>query len=77
MGAIVSFFQDCAEIITAVIDFVVNLIKSLIQFFMMIPTMIKYLTESIAYLPGPLLLFATMSITISVIFLTIGRGKSN
>lgn len=77
MGAIISFFTDIAEIISSVIDFLINLVKSLIEFITMIPTMVKFVTESIAYLPGALLVFASMSITISVIFLMIGRGKSN
>ena len=66
----VNYFKD---IISAIFAFVQSLITGLIQVFKAIPSAIQMLTQSIGYLPSTLAVFATLTITISVIYLVIGR----
>lgn len=77
MSWIINFFKSLWDTITALIDLVINLVSGLFQFIANLPTFISYLTKTIAILPGWLLPFCTISITVSVLFIILGRGKSN
>ena len=70
----VEFFQGIADVIGSLINLVISLIKGLIQLIGLIPTAVQSLTLSIGILPSILVAFATATITISVIFIIVGRN---
>jgi|GEM_PF-5639893 len=57
-----------------IIDFVIQLVTGLIQLLMLIPKCIEMLTGSMLFLPPFLLAFSTATITVSVIFIIVGRN---
>lgn len=55
------------------LDFVGFLIEGLAELLLMIPSAFTMLTYSIGFLPSVLLAFASVAITISIVFLIINR----
>lgn len=66
LKSILGFFET-------LLDFVGFLIQGLAQLFLMIPSSFVMLTYSIGFLPTVLLAFASIAITISIVFLIINR----
>lgn len=66
LKSILGFFET-------LLDFVGFLITGLAQLFLMIPSSFAMLTYSIGFLPTVLLAFASIAITISIVFLIINR----
>lgn len=56
-----------------ILDFVEYLVSGLVQLLAMIPSAFALLTYSIGYLPSVLLAFAAVAITLSIVFLILGR----
>lgn len=56
-----------------ILDFVEYLVTGLVQLLAMIPSAFAMLTYSIGYLPSVLLAFAAVAITLSIVFLILGR----
>lgn len=77
MQKILDAFQQFFSFLDTLVKFVVNFIESIIQFLKMLPSCISMLMDSIAYLPSQVMVFATISITVSVIFIIVGRGRTN
>lgn len=77
MQKILDAFQQFFSFLETLVKFVVNFIESIIQFLGMLPSCISMLMDSIAYLPSHVMVFATISITVSVIFIIVGRGRTN
>lgn len=75
MNYIIDFLKELGSFFQTLIDMVVNLIQQLITFVMLIPVGVNMLITSVGYLPSILIVFATLSITISVIYLVLGRGQ--
>lgn len=75
MTYIIDFLKELGEFFHTLIDIVVNLIHQLITFVMLIPVGVNMLITSVGYLPSILIVFATLSITVSVIYLVLGRGQ--
>ena len=75
MNYIIDFLKELGSFFQTLIDMVVNLIQQLITFVMLIPVGVNMLITSVGYLPSVLIVFATLSITISVIYLVLGRGQ--
>lgn len=71
---VIDFFQGLIDIITSLINLVISLVKGLIQLISLIPSAVHMLTMSIGVLPSILVGFATATITISVIFIIVGRN---
>lgn len=69
----VEFFKSAIDFFSMLGHAVEYLIKGLIQLLTMIPSAFTMLTYSIGYLPSVLLAFAAVAITISIVFLIIGR----
>lgn len=67
------FFESVINFLGTVADLVKYLITGLAQLFMMIPSAFAMLTYSIGYLPSVLLAFAAVAITISIVYLIVGR----
>ena len=68
-----NFFDWIVETVSSLVEFLWTLIKGLIQLISLIPTAVNMLTNSIGILPSILVAFATATITISVIFILVGR----
>lgn len=66
LKSILGFFET-------LLDFVGFLIKGLAELLLMIPSAFTMLTYSIGFLPSVLLAFASVAITISIVFLIINR----
>ena len=75
MNYIIDFLKELGSFFQTLIGMVVNLIQQLITFVMLIPVGVNMLISSVGYLPSILIVFATLSITISVIYLVLGRGQ--
>ena len=69
----IEFFKSILNAITTVFDMFSYLVTGLVQLFAMIPSGFAMLTYSIGFLPTVLLAFASVAITISIIYLIIGR----
>ena len=64
------------EIITFIgssIDLAVKIVTGLVQLLQMIPSMVQTLTGSLSLLPSILVAFASVTITVAVIFIILGR----
>nr|DAG83213.1 MAG TPA: hypothetical protein [Inoviridae sp.] len=57
----------------AILDMVKYLVTGLVQLFALIPQAFAMLTYSIGFLPSVLLAFAAVAITLSIIYLIVGR----
>ena len=71
-----TWFVDTAK---ALIEFVWNIIDGTMQLLELLPSATETLTESLTWLPSILVGFSATTITVSIIFLIIGRtpgGKS-
>lgn len=55
------------------LDMVKYLVTGLVQLFVLIPQAFAMLTYSIGFLPSVLLAFAAVAITLSIIYLIVGR----
>lgn len=61
------------DFLGTVLAFIEYLVTGLVQLFAMIPSAFAMLTYSIGYLPTVLLAFAAVAITLSIVFLILGR----
>lgn len=66
LKAIMDFFGT-------ILDMVKYLVTGLVQLFLLIPQAFAMLTYSIGFLPSVLLAFAAVAITLSIIYLIVGR----
>lgn len=66
LKSILGFFET-------LLDFVGFLISGLAELLFMIPSAFTMLTYSIGFLPSVLLAFASVAITISIVFLIVNR----
>lgn len=69
----IEFFKSILNAIITLFDMVSYLVTGLVQLFAMIPSGFALLTYSIGFLPTVLLAFASVAITISIVYLIIGR----
>lgn len=69
----VDAFKAVLDFLGTVLDFIEYLVTGLVQLFAMIPSAFAMLTYSIGYLPSVLLAFAAVAITLSIVFLILGR----
>lgn len=72
-----NFFRQVISFIEMLIDFIVQLVTGLITLLTLIPQGLGFLFQIITNIPPILQVFALAAVSISVIFLIIGRtGKS-
>ena len=67
------FLQQIAEFLGSIIQLVVQLVFGIVRLLQIIPTAVMLLTESIGMLPSILVAFASVTITVCVIFIILGR----
>lgn len=73
---VVNWLRTVADVIVSIIAFISSLIKSALDLVKLLPTVISLVVDSIGFLPSVLSLFATLSITVSIIFLIAGRNNN-
>lgn len=76
MESIINFFQWIADLIQTLIDFVVNVVTSLIEFIGMLPAIVSFTFGSVGYLPSVVTTFAFVSITVAITLLILGRSNN-
>lgn len=69
----VDALKSVLDFFGTILDFVEYLVTGLVQLIAMIPSAFAMLTYSIGYLPSVLLAFAAVAITLSIVFLIVGR----
>ena len=69
----VDALKSVLDFFGTILDFVEYLVTGLAQLIAMIPSAFAMLTYSIGYLPSVLLAFAAVAITLSIVFLILGR----
>jgi hypothetical protein len=69
----VDALKSVLDFFGTILDFVEYLVTGLVQLIAMIPSAFAMLTYSIGYLPSVLLAFAAVAITLSIVFLILGR----
>lgn len=72
-----NFFNSIWSIIQSIVSFVVSLVQGLITMITSLPQILATATQAIGYLPAILTAFATLTITISIIYLIIGRNTGD
>lgn len=73
LETITNFFTSISDFLTSLIDFLINQITGLLQVFRTIPSVISMFSRAIAFIPPSIAVFATLTITISVVYLVVGR----
>lgn len=69
----VDALKSVLDFFGTILNFVEYLVSGLVQLLAMIPSAFALLTYSIGYLPSVLLAFAAVAITLSIVFLILGR----
>lgn len=69
----VDALKSVLDFFGTILDFVEYLVSGLVQLIAMFPSAFAMLTYSIGYLPSVLLAFAAVAITLSIVFLILGR----
>lgn len=77
MQKILDAFQQFFELVGIAFDYMGTLLDNTFNLLRMIPACIEMLISTIRYLPPELILFATLSISVSIVFLLVGRGRTN
>ena len=69
-----SFFSQVIDFLKVVVGLVINLLSALVTLFTEIPRWLSFSTVLVGYLPSALLSFAILAISLSVLFLLLGRS---
>lgn len=65
--------KSIGDFIYAVVNLLINLVSGVVQMLTMIPSALTMLTNSVAFMPTILIAFAMGLITISIVYLIVGR----
>lgn len=68
------FLAGVSNAIVAVFQLLINLISGIVQLVSLAFEFVSYITIVLGYLPTPLLAFAGLGISLSVILLLVGRN---
>jgi hypothetical protein len=68
------FLASISNAIVAVFQLLINLISGIVQLVALAIEFVSYITIVLGYLPTPLLAFAGLGISLSVILLLVGRN---
>lgn len=69
-----AWLSQIGNFLLMIVDLVIMSVKSIVQFFAMLPEWLAFLQGGILFIPGILAPFALLGILISVIFLIVGRN---
>lgn len=62
------------DMVGAVIDFAVKIVTGTIQLLQLIPDILNTFNDALSFLPPLLVAFATVTVTVSSIFIILGRN---
>lgn len=65
--------KSIGDFIYAVVNLLINLVSGVVQMLTMIPSALTMLTNSVAFMPTILVAFAMGLITVSIVYLIVGR----
>lgn len=65
--------KSISDFLLMVVQFIANLIAGVFALLQMIPTAVSFLTMAIASLPPEIAVIGTALITLSIVFLIVGR----
>lgn len=71
-----NFLESLWDIILSLVGFVEQIAKGLTDLLKYLPEVVSMVTSSVGWLPSVLTVFATLSITVSVIMLIAGRNNN-
>ena len=71
-----NFLESLWDIILSLVGFVEQIAKGLFDLLKYLPEVVSMVSSSIGWLPSVLTVFATLSITVSVIMLIAGRNNN-
>lgn len=66
--------KTIVDFIGMIIDLAVKMVTGLLDLLQLIPSMVSTLNQSVSLLPAFLVAFAGVTITVSVIFILVGRN---
>lgn len=67
------FLQSVSSFFQAILSLIINIVVGSLQLVQMIPTGLNYLVTSIGYMPAAFSAVAFALVTLSVVYLVIGR----
>lgn len=73
MSFIVDWIKELSGTIGGLLQFLLSLVKGLLNLIQALPSYINQLTTCVGYLPGVLITWFGIGITVTVIFLILGR----
>ena len=73
MEYIIDFFVMLGDIISSIVDFVIDFFTGLIDFFTSIPEYVETIEQYMDLLPTPLIAIAALALAAQLIFIIIGR----
>ncbi len=74
LDSIINGFNWLVDTAQSIINFVMSLFEGFVSMIRMIPQIVTMVTGAIGYLPSVLAVFATLTITVSVLYLILGRN---
>lgn len=77
MQNVLDFFQWLGDLIGIVIEFIVNFFQSLITFISLLPSIVTFTFSAIANLPPSISVFATVTVTVAITLLLLGRSNNS
>lgn len=75
MGWLIDFFKSLWDAVTGIFDFLISAVTGLLSIIQQLPDLLTTITGFAGGLPNVLSTFVLATITVSVIFLMIGRGQ--
>lgn len=75
MSYIINWIEELSGILGGLLQFLVSLVKGLLNLIQSLPSYLSQLTTCIGYLPEVLVTWFGIGITVTVIFLILGRRQ--
>ena len=75
LDSIINGFNWLVDTFQSIWNFITSLFSGLVSMLQMIPQVVSMVTGTIGYLPSVLAVFATLTITVSVLYLILGRNS--
>lgn len=75
MSYIINWIDELSGILGGLLQFLVSLVKGLLNLIQSLPSYLSQLTTCIGYLPEVLVTWFGIGITVTVIFLILGRRQ--
>ena len=73
LDTLVNFFEWFTGGVESLFSFISSVVTGLFNIIKSLPVVLELLTSSIGFLPSTLVAFATITITISIVYLLVGR----